>query len=344
MVTNIYIKSFNRIFYLERSIASLLHHIKGQYQIIVLDDGTPRKYLDSLLLRYPQITIQRSRLAAQKEYEIEKHFNSKSPILTRSIPFGLWIENISRGSNIFLIIEDDFWITDDINLDDISIIMKSNNIVTLKFFWNQNPLLIEGRKQPIQNQIELIHPTFKDNSIYRRYLQLVLKNTCKLRTILRTMHLLGIRSYYPVYSLYSVAGAAFNREYWLSLWKNIGEKIAEKEQLFLSLKWCGEHPKDNYAKMQHEQMKTSFISSATNMFKDINFDIYVFNHYLNEAWLNGLIDPMVGYPNDFDIKLFADILAEADDNRCTPTNWIKWIEEFKGIYRKIGCNVNYDNL
>ena len=56
MVT-ILIKSFNRSYYLDRCLQSIARHVKGDYQIIVLDDGTPKKYLSRLTEKHPHITI-----------------------------------------------------------------------------------------------------------------------------------------------------------------------------------------------------------------------------------------------------------------------------------------------
>ena len=57
------IKSFNRPYYLDRCIQSIYLNIHdNNFNIIVLDDGTPKKYLDKLLEKFPSITILKSDL------------------------------------------------------------------------------------------------------------------------------------------------------------------------------------------------------------------------------------------------------------------------------------------
>jgi len=45
-MTHIIIKSFNRPYYLDRCLQSIYKFVKGNFKIIVLDDGTPGKYLN----------------------------------------------------------------------------------------------------------------------------------------------------------------------------------------------------------------------------------------------------------------------------------------------------------
>ena len=42
-MTNIYIKSFNRAYYLDRCLQSIEKYVSGEYSVVDLDDGTPGK-------------------------------------------------------------------------------------------------------------------------------------------------------------------------------------------------------------------------------------------------------------------------------------------------------------
>ena len=56
-MTDIFIKSFNRAFDLDRCISSIYQNVSGDFRIKVLDDGTPKKYLDKIRKKYPDIPI-----------------------------------------------------------------------------------------------------------------------------------------------------------------------------------------------------------------------------------------------------------------------------------------------
>ena len=45
---NILIKSFNRAYYLDRCLNSISQFVLGEYEVIVLDDGTPKPYLKKI--------------------------------------------------------------------------------------------------------------------------------------------------------------------------------------------------------------------------------------------------------------------------------------------------------
>lgn len=56
-MVNIFIKSFNRPFYLDRCLSSIEKYVSGDFKIKVLDDGTPKKYLDKIREKYPDAEI-----------------------------------------------------------------------------------------------------------------------------------------------------------------------------------------------------------------------------------------------------------------------------------------------
>jgi len=67
----IYIKSFNRPYYLERCIKSIyLNVIDQNLEIIVLDDGTNPKYLSLIKEKYPNVLIKESPFFEEKVKKI----------------------------------------------------------------------------------------------------------------------------------------------------------------------------------------------------------------------------------------------------------------------------------
>ena len=100
------IKSFNRPYYLDRCIQSIYLNVQdNDFNIIVLDDGTPQKYLDKLAEKYPEIKILKSDLYSEKSKAIangDSNVNSK-------IPIDLWINAAEKSSNYFLLTVKENW-------------------------------------------------------------------------------------------------------------------------------------------------------------------------------------------------------------------------------------------
>ncbi len=66
-MTDIFIKSFNRPYYLDRCLQSTMKYVSGDFRIVVLDDGTPEKYLEKIKSKYPEIEI---RVSNQFQFKI----------------------------------------------------------------------------------------------------------------------------------------------------------------------------------------------------------------------------------------------------------------------------------
>ncbi len=58
---DILIKSFNRPYYLDRCIQSVKKFVvNSDYKIIVLEDGTPAKYLNKIIEKHPEVRLLKS--------------------------------------------------------------------------------------------------------------------------------------------------------------------------------------------------------------------------------------------------------------------------------------------
>ena len=55
-MVNIFIKSFNRPYYLDRCLQSIENFVEGDFWVKVLDDGTPEKYLKKIKNRNLNMT------------------------------------------------------------------------------------------------------------------------------------------------------------------------------------------------------------------------------------------------------------------------------------------------
>ncbi len=72
---DIIIKSFNRLYYLDRCLKSIYKFISGSFKITILDDGTPPIYLNKIQHLYPEVSIIRSDLYDSKVNAIKDYIS-----------------------------------------------------------------------------------------------------------------------------------------------------------------------------------------------------------------------------------------------------------------------------
>ena len=332
---DIFIKSFNRPFYLDRCLKSIENFVLGNYRITILDDGTPQKYLDKIKLIYPQIEILKSSNYTEKSSAII----SGKDINGFQIPTDLWINAVKNASEYFIITEEDVWFTETINVNDLVQKSKKHNISLLKLGWlgNQKDDQWVNIKS-IDKEIYSIYPKklFLSSPIIMDWF---FYNKFKFFT---TFYRLGIFDNYTklkYWSLNSILMGFWRKDYWLSIWKDSQGIVDEKQQLRNAANYYKKHRQNpNFiARLQDEVMKTTFQSSATNSYHKygIDFDVNHFNYLMNEAWLNGHFDAMQNFPKDFSIEYFEEFL----DEKINITNFHHWVEKFKNQYKNLGCNV-----
>jgi glycosyltransferase involved in cell wall biosynthesis len=334
---DIIIKSFNRPYYLERCLRSIERYVKGTYSIYILDDGTPPEYMQRIQELFPTVTIAYSPLYQQKVAALHRHVSGENTFDERTIPISFWKAQIAQRSDIFLLLEDDIWITESIDLELIEQQMHKQRLASVKLSWLGNPRLIPGQRRFLAANLEQLIPNIPLST------RLVFLNEWRVRSVLYRLKLLRFMKpdfeyQLPLYGIYTVASAFFDKAYWLYLWDDSQTVVNEPLQLMKAMQWLNKH-QPKFAKTEHEVTKTSFTTSATNMFKDINLDVFCFNHYLNKAWLNGELDAMCNFPHDIPEEHLQLILEQARDPRTTYPEWLRWVAQFKKQYQSFGCEV-----
>lgn len=334
---DIIIKSFNRPYYLERCLRSVYQFAQGNFRIRVLDDGTPPEYLARIAKLFPAVAVYTSPLYDAKVAALRAHVAGERPFDQRNIPTGLWLEHVAAGSEVFLLLEDDIWITGPLLLDEIQRNMKLQHLDLVKISWLGNEDVITGQKVPVGDLLEEIIPHIPLVS------DLLILNRFGVRSTLKKLGLMRLvrndfQLQLPVYTLYGVASAFFTKKYWLYLWAGGQERVDEVQQLQKAGQWY-KHYQGRYAKSRTELTKTSFITSTTNMYEGVGLDIFVFNYRLNEAWLHGQLDSMQNFPEDFSQVYLGNILTASGDSRTDVAEWAKWIQKFKEQYLSFGCEV-----
>ena len=135
---NIYIKTFNRPFYLNRCIRTIKFNVNNYDAIIVLDDGTLTKYKQKIKHLHPDVTIVCSN-ADDEKYQLLKQLKFEL-IRKRYIePAAFWIQVISQEANeYFLLLEDDTWFVDMVDVSDLEENLRKNHWIFLKLWWGDD--------------------------------------------------------------------------------------------------------------------------------------------------------------------------------------------------------------
>ncbi|TWO31793.1 glycosyltransferase family 2 protein [Seonamhaeicola sediminis] len=331
---DIIIKSFNRVYYLDRCLHSIflyLQNFKGE--IYILDDGSPQIYLDKIQLKFPGIVILKSPNYEEKSKAIlDKTFNFPS-----TIPSKFWYESVLDLSDYFMVLEDDMWFTENCDVSELNDICKNENLALLKLFWVSNPKTVGSNIVKRNRGIEVYNPDLKSRSP-KFFKYIYMKYNPIWRGILSLFRLYTKESELQYYTIYSVAGAVFKKDYYLSIWDDAYAIVDEKQQLLNAVQY---YNKFNvaFAKVNKEVLKTGFMSSATLKYHYPDFSILDFNCMLNEYWLRNDNAFNNNLSLDLDTNEIINILHSYDKPEAYILQWLDWVNSFKAQFRKIGCNI-----
>ena len=339
-MVNIFIKSFNRTFYLDRCLQSIENFIEGDYIIKILDDGTPEKYLQKIKEKHPKVEIITSKNYQTKIIAIEENLKTGKEINGFSIPTDLWHSAAKNASEYFIMTEDDVWFTQKINVNNLQEIGEKHQISLLKLGWLGNyddDKYVEISE--ISSQINRIQP--KELLLFPEFFNdLFFYNKLKFFTILYKLGIADNFTKRKYWALNSILMGFWQKDYWLNVWKDAKGKVDEKQQLRNASNYYRKHQNNpNFiARLEKEALKTTFQSSATNSYHQYGeaFDVNYFNHLINEAWYNDVFDEMQNFPKDFSLEYFEKFLNEKIDK----TAFRNWIEKFKNQYKNLGCEVD----
>jgi glycosyltransferase involved in cell wall biosynthesis len=334
---DIVVKSFNRPFYLDRCLRSIYQYVRGDFQIRILDDGTPPRYLTKIQEKYPEVIIIRSPYYDAKVQALAAHVAGTSSFNQKIIPIGFWMDGIAQATERFLLLEDDIWLVKEMDMSAIEQVMISDQLDMVKLFWYSNPRLNSGKAIARGAGVEEIIPKIPLAT------RTIFLNDFKVRSIL---YRLGFFRFYndfelwlPLYTFHSMASVFFRRDYWLSLWTRDQVKLNEANPLRAAVKYHRTHG-SRVAKTTEEYTRDSHTSSATNIYADVRLDPFVLSNILSEAWLNEQFDSYTDFPADFSPAAIKPLLDSAADERASYREWLRWAERRKAQYQVLGCQVD----
>lgn len=325
---DIYIKSFNRAYLLHRTIASIYHFLEGfSGKIVVLDDGTPQKYLDKIIELFPDIKIVKSPYYNQKSKDI-----SLNKIPEKDIPAIFWRDEVLKGSEYFILLEDDMWFTRSINYINFTNQVYEKKMDMIKFMWLKNERLISKNIKTTTSFFNIIRPKVltKKPLFFNDFFR---TNNFKSKSVLSKL-INYEDELLKYYQIFIVAGGVFSKKYYKKAWENSENEVDELFNISRIIKNIHAY---NIGNTHSEMLRTTIKFSASNIKKEKLFnrlDVFDLNKILNEAWFMNKSFNL----NDFESDVPSEWIKYCCEN--TPINysdWKNWYEQFKASYEKIGC-------
>jgi hypothetical protein len=293
---NIYIKSFNRPFYLDRCIQSVLFNVRNYDNIIILDDGTLSKYVTKLQRKYPFVQWRFSG-ADDNKFELLRQEGFDEIKKKYPDPSQFWVRELQKEKEeYFLLLEDDVWIVQNIDLQLLKSNMAENSCVFLKFWY-----------PPQEKNIEL---TTQYSTPQNHQIQYYTTN-------INTLH--------DIYAVWIVAFAIYKKEYWINNFRMVKRMGDEQTQLIEAQRYVSNHPEATFAKYDKRVIYQGWAipGRATPEYYDKGLIQHLFMDALNDAWFNDTFDITEGYPYDFSDEYLKKIMSDYLPNTAIEL-WQKW--------------------
>jgi len=292
---NIYIKTFNRPFYLERCIKSVLFNVSNYDEIIILDDGTQKEYKEKIIQLFPQVKWVTN--ADGAKYELVRSGNSQKAKELYGDPASFWLREVMNDAHdYFLLIEDDTWFVNMLDLNHFEDVLIKEKGVICKLFWGEYNAELENayisRKHRLWNDlaIHVINPS--------------------------------IQRVEDVYKIYIVAMAIFRKDYYENALRKVNHFADETTQITESLAFFQNMPEVSYCKTNERFIYQGWATSVRHddaITVDVGINSFDFVDILNEAWFDNRMDVLANYPLDFDMDYLVDLFKAAE----LPTEKVK---------------------
>jgi len=279
----VYIKSFNRPFYLDRCIRSIRFNVKGCSRIIVLDDGTLSKYVTRLSSLHPGVEF-RSSGADDRKYELLRAERFDQIQSDYPVASDFWSAELRKETApYFFLLEDDAWVCRRLDLARIVASLVAHNAVMYKCWW--------------PDEVESLHQVTQS---------------------LRAPDGQGIDYYdftatkiVDLYVAWVVAFAVFRADYWLNNFAGIKRMADEHTQLCNVQDFISAQPQSRFAKSPQRIVYQGWAipGRSTPEYYDKGLRQHLYMDALNEAWFEGRFDVDQGYPFDYSDDYLRSVLA-----------------------------------
>ena len=309
---NIYIKTFNRPFYLDRCIASLKAYAHGRGEIRVMDDGTLRRYQARLKERHPGVVFLHSN-ADDDKFALLKQQRFEEIRQRHDDPAAFWVRTArAEPDSHFMVMEDDTWLVEDLDLAAIGAVLKHTDAAMLRLHWH---MLTTGReriyhREPLGTDLTLdfFMPEFR---------------------IDREKKSIDV---FDLFMIWQSSMAIYRRDFYVHCQDKVDHYMNEHWQVKRAAELYMSAPKDNrprFAKTNRAVVHQGWIVPARSepTYYREGLVQHVFMECLNEAWYEGRLDPSQSLPLDFSEAYIVELLRHALDEAHVSA-WLKWRGEY----------------
>lgn len=304
-----------------------MNFLKFEGRIVILDDGTPQKYLDKIQQLFPDVEIKKS-----PYYEEKSNAILLGKDLKKVIPAMFWKEEVLKGTERFILLEDDMWFSKQVDIKVFDNEAEVSQVDMIKFLWLKNPKLISKKIIHQTKNFNIIQPKvltqtpFLFESIFRT-------NRFKLGSVFRRLCSYDTELL-KYYQLYVVAGGVFSKRYYETAWKSTKNTVDELLQIQEVISNLNNFKLGN---TRTEIIKATYKFTASTIDKEKygnKLDVFKLNKLLNEAWINEDYYNITDFENDVSSKWIEKCCQKTSVNYA---DWEQWYEQFKKSYENIGC-------
>ena len=288
----ILVKAARRPWALERLLVSLETNLKYSHglRISVVDDRTDERFLSVLKGRFPYVDF--GKRSEWREFRRGK----------MTLPYVRAWQDKARdiSSKYLLVLEDDQWLTGELDLDEVEAFMDRESILSLNFAQALSGMeSVKFFDCSNSNYLTYLPSSFlqaplKSEIISRFLIDLLTNPNPIARKLAGALTLLRPMITRPLWrSLASVnpmAGAVFDRQHWMYMWGGKITWINENIQISRVLKWIRnlESPATALAINKKQLIATTYVST-TSLTLGTQIDWDKVNRAISNAWLLGEI-------------------------------------------------------
>jgi len=309
---NIYIKTFNRPFYLDRCLRSLKRHAKRYGEIRVMDDGTLTRYKTLLRELHPDVVFLQSNadddkfalLKQQRFDEIRQRYDD---------PAAFWVRTArAEPGDYLMVLEDDTWLVADLDLAHVASLLARTGAVLLRLHWH---MLTTGRErvyyqEPLGADLtaDFFMPDF------------------------RVDHANKTINVFDLFMIWQSSMAVYHRDFYILCQDKVDHYMNEHWQVKRAAEWMMENPSERrslFAKTNRAIVHQGWTIPARSepTYYQEGLIQHVYMECLNEAWYRGELDSQESLPLDFSEHYIVDLLRRNLDDGAI-AQWLKWRNDY----------------
>jgi hypothetical protein len=311
---DIVIKSFRRPFYLDRLLYSINKFCSGFKNIYISDGGTDILHIEKLNRKYSNLIWD---ITSSKNSKVQtKDYLSFNNIIKTDIDrLTHWRSTVEKvNTDFFLLIEDDCWLTDRIDLIKYSEMLRVNNAHFSKLWYSSST----DERFSGTSLLLKIHrdPNYPDTLEY----------------------LPRLESIYSLYNYFIMGQAIYKKDYYLAGTKNayVEDETSQLLKAYDFLKNIeGSIPRSfqTYNRIAYQGWAVSIRSDDVFLLES-GFSGFNLSDALSDLWLNDDFDANENFPFDFSLSMLLLNFQKMGIDEKIITLYKNW---------RAGCSINPNN-